>query len=261
MKFAHAGMGYALGLIVLFTANASLSNVSLANDSIEVVTSEGSVMLGDAQGKSKKPVQSKSILQAGKILTTGPEARAVVRVGSDGYIVLGSNSQVEIGKSKKETGFFRQITGIIYYAMNSIKGNRRPVEVKTATATIGIRGTRFLVTDVEGRNEVGMRKGLVSVTSPEGEFEIHKQAVLDEFEAYKKAGEEAIAKSEREFEDYKANTEKEFIEYKREFSLGADRMASFDGKRVEDRPLSGETKKDMESLESYADKYIKEVRD
>jgi FecR protein len=174
---------------------------------------------------------------------------------------VGKNSKVEIGKTKKESSFFRQITGIVYYAMNSIKGNRRPVEVRTATATIGIRGTRFIVTDVEGRNEVGMRKGLVSVTSPEGEFEIHKQAELDEFEAFKKAGEAEIAKSEREFEEYKANTQQEFIEYKREFSLGADRMASFNGKRVEDRPLSGETKQDMESIESYAEQWIKEVRD
>jgi FecR protein len=256
MRCHHASMGYALGLMVLFMAN-----ISLADEKIEVVTSEGSVMVGDAQGKAQKSVQSKSIVPAGNVLTTGPGARAVVRVGSDGFIVVGKNSQVEIGKTKKESSFFRQITGIVYYAMNSIKGNRRPVEVRTATATIGIRGTRFIVTDVEGRNEVGMRKGLVSVTSPEGEFEIHKQAELDEFEAFKKAGEAEIAKREREFEEYKANTQQEFIEYKREFSLGADRMASFDGKRVEDRPLSGETKNDMEEIESYADQWIKEVRD
>lgn len=59
----------------------------------------------------------------------------------------------------------------------------------------------------------------------EGEFEIHKKAEQDEFE------------------QYKANTQKEFIEYKREFGLEANRMASFDGKRVVDSPLSGETKK------------------
>ena len=256
MRCINTSMGYALGLIALFVANASL-----ADNSIVVVSSEGSVMVGDALGKSKKLVEAKSIVHAGNVLTTGPSARVVVRVGSDGFIVVGKNTQVEIGKTKKETGFFRQITGIVYYAMNSIKGSRRPVEVRTATATIGIRGTRFLVIDVEGRNEIGMRKGQVSVTSPEGEFEIHKKAELDEFEAYKKSGEAEIAKREREFEEYKASTQQEFIEYKREFSLGADRMASFAGKRVEDRPLSGETKKDMESIESYAEQWIKDVRD
>jgi hypothetical protein len=61
------------------------------------------------------------------------------------------------------------------------------------------------------------------------------------------------AKENREFEECKADTQKEFIEYKREFGLEANRMA--------DRPLGGETKKDMESLETYAEEWLKEVRD
>jgi hypothetical protein len=71
------------------------------------------------------------------------------------------------------------------------------------------------VTDIAGRNEIGMRKGLISVTSPEGEFEIHKKAEQDEFEAFKQEAEVAITKENREFEEYKADTQKEFIEYKR----------------------------------------------
>lgn len=256
MKRAITGVGYAMGLTLLLAAN-----VSFANGNIEVVTSEGSVVVGDALGKTKKTVQAKSIVPVGNVLSTGSNARAVVRVGSDGLLVVGKNSQVEIGKTKKGVSFFRQITGVIYYAINSVKDTRRTVEVRTATATIGIRGTRFLVTDVEGRNEVGMRKGEVSVVSPEGEFEIHKQAVQDEFEAFKAAGEAEVAKRAQEFEDYKANVQKEFVEYKKEFTLAKDRMVSFDGKRVDDRPLSGETKNDMEALESYAEKWISEVRD
>ena len=93
------------------------------------------------------------------------------------------------------------------------------------------------MTDIAGRNEIGMRKGLISVTSPEGEFEIHKKAEQDEFEAFKQEAEDAIAKEKSEFEKYKANTQKEFVEYKREFGLEANHMASFDGKRVVDRPL------------------------
>ena len=83
----------------------------------------------------------------------------------------------------------------------------------------------------------------------------------DEFEAFKAAGEAEVAKRAQEFEDYKANVQKEFVEYKKEFTLAKDRMVSFDGKRVDDRPLSGETKNDMEALESYAEKWISEVRD
>jgi FecR protein len=236
-------------------------NIAYAEIPIEIVSAEGSVTVSDTANKTGNPVQTKSIVPSGKILSTGPTARAVVRVGSDGIIVLGKNSQVEIGKSKERVGFFRQITGVVYYALNSIKGKQRPVEVRTATSTIGIRGTRFIVTDVEDRDEIGMRKGEISVVSPEGEFEVHKQVQLDEFEAMKREAEQAMAKEQRAFEEYSANTQKEFIEYKREFSLGADRMVSFNGKRVEDRPLSGETKSDMESFEGYAEEWLKSVRD
>jgi hypothetical protein len=227
---------------------------------IEVLKVEGGITLSDSSGKESKPVQAGSVLPRGAVLSTGPNARAVVRVGSDGIIVVGNSSRVEINKTEEHTSFFRQVTGVIYYALNAIKG-RNPIEVRTTSATLGVRGTRFLVTETEARNEVGMRKGVVNVTSPEGEFELHKQAEQSEFEAYKREAKEAMDKQKREFEEYKAKTQHEFIEYKREFSLGANRMASFDGKRVLEKPLSEESKKDMESFESYADEWLKQVQD
>lgn len=234
---------------------------SHAEEVIEVVSAEGSVKVGDSLVNANRSVQSKNTLPAKNVLVTGPNSRAVIRVGSDGYIVVGNNSQVEIDKTRDHAGLFRHVTGMIYYALNTIKGKQRSIEVRTATATLGIRGTRFLVADMAGRKEVGMRKGLISVTSPEGEFEIHRKAEQDEFDAYKKEAETAIAKENQEFEEYKAQTQQEFIEYKREFSLGENRMASFDGKRVVDKPLSEETKKDMGSFESYADEWLNEVHD
>ena len=238
-----------------------MAGISHADETIEVVAVEGSVMTGDSIENATRPVLSKSILPGKNVLITGTSARAVIRVGSDGIIILGKNSKIEINKTKDHAGLLRQLTGLIYYALNSIKGKQNAIEVRTTTASLGIRGTRFLVADMAGRNEIGMRKGLISVTSPEGEFEIHRKAEQDEFAAFKKEAADAIDKEKREFEEYKANTQREFIEYKREFSLGADRMATFDGKRVVDRPLSGETKKDMESFETYAEEWLKEVHD
>lgn len=256
MKLIHSTL-----MAGFYFAAILMVNNSYAEIAIEVVSAEGSVTVGDEAGKSVKTVQTKSILPSGKILSTGPTARAVIKVGSDGIIVLGKNSQVEIGKSKDRVGFFRQITGVVYYALNSIKGNRKPIEVRTASSTIGIRGTRFIVTDIDDRNEIGMRKGVINVESPEGDFEIHKQTELDEFEKLKREAQQAIEKEQREFAAYKDNIQKEFVEYKREFSLEANRMASFDGKRVVDVPLSGETQQDMESFENYADVWLSKVHD
>lgn len=248
--------------LVLFLVGVVLTNACLAaGDDVEIVKAEGSVATSDAAGKQEQAVSTKSVLPLKNILTTGPNGRAVVRMGNSGYIVLEKNSKIEIDRSKDNAGFLRQLTGMIYYAINTIKGDQKKLEVRTATATIGIRGTRFMVAELPDRKEIGMRKGLVSVTSLEGEFEIHRKAELDEFEVYKQEARDAIAKEKKEFEEYKAKSEREFIEYKREFSLGANRMASFDGKHVEERPLSAESIKDLESSESYADEWLKEVRD
>ncbi len=38
-------------------------------------------------------------------------------------------------------------------------------------------------------------------------------------------------------------------------------MASFDGKRVDDRQLSAEIKKDIEALEAFGKEWIDEVHD
>ncbi len=238
-----------------------LANSSFAGEKIEVVQAEGSVSVSDTPAVRAKKVSSNSTLPSKNILATGPNGRAVVRVGNVGYLVLEKNSKIEIDNSNERAGFFRQVTGMIYYAVHTLNGKERTLEVKTKTATMGIRGTRFLVADIPGRNEVGMRKGTLSVTSPDAEFEIHKIGQQDEFEAFKREAQSAVAAEKRQFEEYKADTLREFVEYKREFALGAERMASFDGKRVDDRPLGGATRAEMETLEEYAGEWLKEVRD
>jgi ferric-dicitrate binding protein FerR (iron transport regulator) len=232
-----------------------------AGDDIEIVKAEGKVVTSDASGKQEQAVGTKSIVPPKNVLSTGPDGRAVVRMGNRGFIVLEKNSKVELGEKGDNAGFLRQLTGMIYYAVNKLKGDQSELKVRTKTATIGVRGTRFLITDEDGRNEIGMRKGLIDVSSPAGEFEIHRQAQLDEFEAYKQQAQDAIEKEKKEFETYKADTAREFVEYKAGFDLAANRMASFDGKRVVERPLSEQTVQDMESSESYARAWLKQVRD
>ena len=228
---------------------------------IEVVKAQGDVTVSNRPDGKQKAVATKSTLPETNVLATGEDGRAVVKVGNTGYIVLEKNSMVEINSAKDHVGFFRQLTGMVYYAVNTLKGKDRTLEVRTKTATMGIRGTRFLVTDIPDRNEIGMRKGTLNVESANDEFEIHKKSEQDEFEALKREGEAAVNKEKSDFNAYKENTQKEFVEFKREFSLSADRMVSIDGSRVDDKPLSGATKKDMETLEQYAEEWLNQVQD
>lgn len=249
-----------IGLVIVFAGVIS-ANSCIAGETIEIVKADGSLTVSDTTGANQKKAKIKDTLPPANILSTGIDGRAVVRVGSTGYIVLEKNSKVEINAANDKAGFFRQISGMIYYAVNSIKKNDRTLEVRIKTATMGIRGTRFVVTDLPELSEVGMRKGTLSVESPNGDFEIHKKAEMDEFEALKRESEAAIEDEKSKFEKYKDDTQKEFVEFKHEFQLGMDRMVSIDGNRVDDKPLSGETKKEMESLEDFAGKWLSEVQD
>lgn len=246
-----AGLGCLFALL-----SVMLTPVAYAADAgISIMKSQGEVKQeSKAAGDSEKEV-------LGSVLRTGPDGRAVVKVGSSGYVVLEKNSQVEISKSSGGASIFRHVTGLIYYALNKVRGSHPGHKVKTAAATIGVRGTRFMIADVAGRKELGMRKGLVNVESESGEFEIHRRAELDEFEAFKQEGAIAIEKERKAFETYKSDLHKEFVEYKREFSLGADRMASFDGNRVVERELSEDAKREMNDLESFAAEWLNEVDD
>ncbi len=238
-----------------------LDSTCFAADQIEIVKAQGIVTVSPSASVKPKKVTTKSILPSANILSTSENGRAVVRIGNTGYIVLEKNSQIEINTTDSHAGLFRHLSGLAYYAVNSIKDKDHTLEVKTKTSTIGIRGTRFLVTDVAERSEIGMRKGTISVTSLKGEFEIHKQSEQEEFEAMKKEGEAAVTKEKTEFEAYKHDIEHEFVEYKHELSLEANRMLSFDGNRVTNRPLNKETEEKLEDMESYAGKWLVKVQD
>lgn len=247
--------------VILCLSGLAWANSVFAAAAVEVVKAQGEVAVSASVNGKPEAVSTKSTLPRSNILSTGADGRAVVRVGNTGYIVLEKNSKIEINNVGDHAGFFRQLTGMVYYAVNTLKGKDRSLEVRTKTATIGVRGTRFLVSDIPERNEIGMRKGTLNVASLNDEFEIHKKSELDEFEAFKQEGEAAVNKEKSDFNAYKDKTQREFVEYKREFSLSADRMVSFDGKRVDNRPLSGETLKDMETLEQYAEEWLKQVHD
>lgn len=247
--------------LIIFNFFCLSATSAIAAGEVEIVKAEGKLTVSDATDTTQKTVRINDKLPPSNILTTGANGRAVVRVGNTGYIVLEKNSKVEIDTTNDHAGFFRHITGMIYYGVNTLKGKDRTLEVRTKTATMGIRGTRFLVTDIPERNEVAMRKGTLSVLSQNEEFEIHVKTTLDEFETLRRESAAAISEEKDRFKKYKDNTQHEFVEYKREFTLEKDRMATFDGKRVIDHPLSGESKKDMETLEGYAEKWLSEIQD
>src|SRR5512135_149558 len=110
-KFSMSSVFCLAGLIMMNTCSAG-------GDDLEIIKAEGGVAMSDASGKQEQAVTTKSVLPPKNILTTGPNGRAVVRMGNSGYVVLEKNSKIEINKSGDNVSFLRQFTGMIYYAIN-----------------------------------------------------------------------------------------------------------------------------------------------
>lgn len=250
------------GILLALGIVATSGSPCLADPELpEVVRVDGTAHIRDAAGKPAPPPRVGSRLPAGGSVETGDNGRVVVRLGNAGFAVLDRRSKLEVTPARDRMDWLRHVTGWIYYALHRDTSRKEPVGVRTAVATIGVRGTRFLVVDAPDRSELGMRKGEVSVESLEGEFELHREAQKDEFDAYKKEGAAAVEREQDDFKKFAAETRKEFTEYTRAFSLRADRQVVFDGKRVREQALSAEAKRDMESAEDYAANWLKTVRD
>jgi len=250
------------GLAVTFAIMASSVSVCLAQPELpEVVRVDGTAQTRDANGKVMGAVKVGTRLPAGGSLETGDSGRVVVRLGNTGFAVLDRKSKLEVAPRQDRLSWLRHVTGWIYYAVNRDAARKEPVGVRTTVATIGIRGTRFLIVDVPGRSELGMRKGQVRVESPEGEFELRREAEQNEFEAYKQQGDAALEREKEDFKKFEASTRTEFAEYTREFTLGAERQAVFDGRQVREQALSAEARREMESAEDYAAEWLKTVQD
>ncbi len=251
-------IAHALALVILA---ASGSNCLAQTGVAEVVRVEGSAAVRNRAGGAQEPVRVGTRLTEGGTIETGDNGRVVVQLGASGFAVLDRKSKLEVPPPKERGGLLRQITGWIYYAIRSDANRKEPVSVRTTVATIGIRGTRFLVVDIPGRSEVGMRKGLVNIESPEGEFELLRMAEKDEFEAFKEQGVAAVEREKKDFERFEAATKSEFAQYTREFTLGADRQAVFDGKQVREQALSAEARGEMESAEAFGADWLRRVKD
>jgi hypothetical protein len=89
-----------------------------------------------------KPAQTGMELRPGDVVTTGRDAELVVVVGKDAFLMR-ANSRVEYSgdAAKLIVSGLRVVTG----ALLSVFEPGKPKTIRTATATIGIRGTGVYV--------------------------------------------------------------------------------------------------------------------
>lgn len=253
MKTALSPVSFA-GLMLLFVCGNAYADDFRAR----IVKVQGDVVIVNDKGEERKPEKSQFLVNKMETVVTRDGGKAVVQFDDGALSVMDEKSSIRV----EQSGWFSQLGGKVYYVFRKILGEKeQPKQVKTGFATIGIRGTTFIVYDTAEGKGVALQDGKLNIESPGEDYAITRQKQTDDFEAFKQEMRQREETMQREFKEYKEKTEREFVEYKKSFDLESNRMVSFDGNKVSEVELDESFKNQFNQMESFAGKYVRAYRE
>lgn len=221
----------------------------------KVLKVNGEVHIIDANGDRHTVEESKFLIRQMDTIVTAEGGQAIIRFNDGAMSVLDEKSSLQVQK----TNWFSHLGGKIYFTFRKVFGE--PRQVKTKFATLGIRGTTFIVYDDDNGQGVALQEGLLDIESPGPEFEIHRKKEMDEFETFKQQAREQQQTLRNEFDDYKQQMQREFIEYKKNFTLQANHVVRFDGTRVDESVMDENVKAEFDVFEAIGGDMLEEFRE
>jgi len=159
-------------LLAAVALAAALPLAAYANGVVQSM--KGDVRAGPV-GQTARTVAVDQRLTPGTAVVTGADAQVVLRFDDGQQVVLNQNTEFRIvdfryeaSDSKMDRTVFDLVRGALRMASGAIVGrNRQAVVLRTPQATIGIRGTDFMVALVNPAY-VSVLRGAVSVTNAAG---------------------------------------------------------------------------------------------
>ncbi len=221
----------------------------------EVIGVDGCVHVIDADGKRRPVEQAGERLREMDTVVTEEGGNAIVQLDDGVLSVLSEKSRLRVEK----THWLSHLGGQIYFTFRKVFSGSR--QVKTRFATLGIRGTTFIVYDDIDGQSVALQEGSLGVESVADAFEMHRQQQLEDFDAFRQEVMQQKEQLHREFDDYKKGQAQAFIEYKNSFILQPDRVIRFTGVRVDEAPLDDEIEADFGNFEAIAGELLDEFRE
>ena len=239
-------------VILLLSGSSSIYAEEFRAKLVKVV---GDVHVVDADGNHHAVEESNLLIREMETIVTAQSGNAVVKFNDGSLSVLDRNSSLRVGK----TGWLSHLGGRVYFVFNKVFGGERRVE--TRFATIGIRGTSFIVYDDDSGQAVALQEGLLAIESIGSAFEIYRQQNLDEFDNYKQQVLDQQQARNAEYDDYRELIQREFVEYRQSFTLQPERIVRFDGARVDESMIDEDIKAEFENFESIAGELLDEFRE
>jgi hypothetical protein len=223
--------------------------------SARVIRADGDVYIIDAAGHHHAVEENDFPVNEKDTVVTAADSHAIVGFDSGAMSVLDENSRLQVEK----TGWLSHLGGKIYFTFRKVFGPSR--QVKTRFATLGIRGTTFIIYDDDNGQGIALQEGLLDIESPGPVFEIHRQQLLDEFETLRQQELQQQQELHREFGDYRDQMQREFIEYSNNLTLQANHVIRFDGARVDEAVIDENIKAEFENFEAIAGELLQEFRE
>ena len=236
-------------LVLVFYTCASADEYSA-----KVIKADGEVHVIDADGQRHTVDESGFHVREMDTIVTAEGGNAVVSFDNGVMSVLDENSRLQVEK----TGWLSHLGGRIYFTFKKVFGKSR--QVKTRFATLGIRGTTFIIYDDNNGQGVALQEGLLDIESPGPVFEIHRQQQLDDFETFKQQALQQQQDMRREYDDYRDQVQRDFIEFKSNFTLQPNRVIRFDGVRVDETAIDENVKAEFDNFEAIAGELLQEFR-
>ena len=216
---------------------------------------EGSAWVVTADGIKRRVTSSHIIVAPSQRLVTGKGARAVIRNGED-TAVLGEESTLLVRGQRA----LEHIGGRIFYAFRKLFGKRsQQRQVVTAVATVGIRGTSFLIEGGDTQQSIAMAEGEVDVEAREGEFKHFEARPLSEFERYQRQMMRGMEQMQREFDQYRQDVELQFRAYQKSLTLGDGRMLSLNGNEAVEGEVTATAQTAIEELRGFLEQNVDQL--
>lgn len=221
-------------------------HVWAADGDLRVIKTEGQVEVLDAKGQVRERARAGTVLGAGETIRTAENSKAAVRSKVGDTFILDAAAAARV---RSEKNALQQLIGKVMYLFTPGLHVERTVQVQTAV--IGIRGTTFVVNAEQDKAAVGLREGVLEVTSTQEGFNVYQRKEMDEFEAFKQRDREKVKEMKKEYEKYRAQVKEEFVAFKKSLQLNANQSLSIAGDKAVISSLDEDSIKAMQRLEEF----------
>jgi sulfatase-modifying factor enzyme 1/FecR-like protein len=168
-----------LGMACLFIHDLTGEETMVMTvEQVRVLSTTGSVAARTADGKtmaivvSSVPSGEASITAtqgAGSILATGGGSSAVVSIPGAGAFLIGPGTQVKLPKPEEKGHTLELLKGQLFFDISAEeirKHGGATFRLKTPSALLAVKGTRFFASSLNGMDTAGVHQGTVDIYEP-----------------------------------------------------------------------------------------------